>query len=137
MVGWCADNARISGLGDAPIRYIVEDALKYLLREIRRGNRYDAIIMDPPSFGRGKNGELWKLPEHLPVLLDAACAILSDHPLFLLLTTYSDLIHDLPASPQSLIEERLGGACETVDLGLLGILDQQRLPCGISYRWKS
>ena len=133
MVGWCADNARISGLGDAPIRYIVEDALKYLGREIRRGNR----IMDPPSFGRGKNGELWKLPEHLPVLLDAACAILSDHPLFLLLTTYSDLIHDLPASPQSLIEERLGGACETVDLGLLGILDQQRLPCGISYRWKS
>ena len=137
MVGWCAENARVSGLGDAPIRYIVEDALKYLLREIRRGNRYDAIIMDPPSFGRGKNGELWKLSEHLPLLLDAACAILSDHPLFLLLTTYSDQIHDLCTPPQSLIEERLMGTCEIHELGLLGTLDQQHLPCGISYRWKS
>ena len=137
MVGWCAENAGISGLGDAPIRFIVEDALKYLGREIRRGNRYDAIIMDPPGFGRGKNGELWKLSEHLPLLLDAARDALSDHPLFLLLTTYSDLIHDLKEPPpQSMIVQRLGGACDAVELGLRGTLDKQWLPCGTSLRWR-
>ena len=138
MVGWCAENARLSGLGNTPIRFIVEDALKYLQREIRRGNRYDAIIMDPPSFGRGKNGELWKLSEHLSLLLDAAREVLSDHPLFLLLTTYSNLIHDLAeGTPQSLIEHRLGGTCGIIELGLRGTLDQQWLPCGTSFRWNS
>ena len=80
MVGWCSENARLSGLGKAPIRYIVEDALTFLQREIRRGNRYDGIIMDPPSFGRGKGGEIWKLIEHLPFLISAAQEALSEHP---------------------------------------------------------
>ena len=93
MVTWCSENAKLSNLASAPIRYVVEDAMKYLQREIRRGNRYDAIMMDPPSFGRGKNGELWKLSEHLPMLLDAARETLSEQPLFLLLNTYSDLTH--------------------------------------------
>jgi 23S rRNA (cytosine1962-C5)-methyltransferase len=144
MVGWCSENARLSGLGSAPIRYVVEDAVTYLHREIRRRSRYDAIIMDPPSFGRGKNGELWKLAEHLPRLLESACEVLSEKPLFLLLNIYSDwesLVHGPGGSPRSLIERGLsrcgaGGTFEEVELGLRGSLDHRWLPCGISYRWK-
>ena len=137
MVNWCSENARLSGLESNPIRYVVEDAVKYLQREIRRGNRYDALIMDPPSFGRGKNGELWKLSEHLPLLLAAAQKVLSEQPLFLLLNTYSDLIHDIAeGTPQTLIENRFGGTCEVIELELRGTLDEQTLPCGKSYRWQ-
>ena len=135
MVGWCSENARHSDLGSSSIRYVVEDAMKYLHREIRRGSRYDGIIMDPPSFGRGKGGELWKLSEQLPELLHTACSLLTESPLFLLLNTYSDL-SDLSVSPnkdpQTLILQKLG---DVVELGLRGILDEQWLPCGISYRW--
>jgi len=81
MVAWCSDNARLSDLGKAPVRYIAEDALTFLRREIRRGNRYDAVIMDPPSYGRGKGGQLWKLSEHLPDLLEASLAVLTGRPL--------------------------------------------------------
>jgi len=134
MVSWCSENARLSGLGDAPIRFIVEDASKYLQREIRRGSRYDAIILDPPSFGRGKNGELWKLADQLPELLDAVYTVLSDTPHFVLLNTYSDL-SSLEQSPQALLTNHLGGTCEVAPLSLRGTLDEQTLPCGISYRW--
>ncbi len=137
MVVWCSENASLSGLSSAPIRYIIEDAVKYLQREIRRGKYYDAIMMDPPSFGRGKNGEFWKLAEHLPMLLDAARSLLSKQPLFLLLNTYSNLIDDLSEeSPKFLIEKRFGSTCEKTDLSLTGTLDQQRLCCGITYRWQ-
>jgi 23S rRNA (cytosine1962-C5)-methyltransferase len=132
MVSWCSENAGISGLSKAPIRYIVEDALMFLHREIRRGNRYDGIIMDPPSYGRGKKGELWKLSEHLPYLLDSAQEALSDHPLFLILNTYSDELEE------SLIIKRLsrlGGSVETISLSLKGTLDDLWIPCGISHRW--
>jgi len=135
MVAWCSENARLSGLGEAPIRYIVEDALTFLQREIRRGNRYDAVIMDPPSFGRGKGGELWKLSEHLPFLLDTAQEVLADTPLFLLLNTYSDAIDDLAESMISKRLLRLGGSCETVSMGMTGSLDQQYLPLGLAHRW--
>jgi 23S rRNA (cytosine1962-C5)-methyltransferase len=135
MVGWCSENARISRLSEAPIRYIVEDALTFLQREIRRGNRYDGIIMDPPSFGRGKGGELWRLSEHLPFLLDTAQEALSDHPLFLLLTTYSDSLDDIAQSMISKRLSRLGGSMETVQLSLTGTHDHQTLPCGLSHRW--
>lgn len=137
MVTWCSENAKLSNLASAPIRYVVEDAMKYLQREIRRGNRYDAIIMDPPSFGRGKNGELWKLSEHLPMLLNAARETLSEQPLFLLLNTYSDLTHGFSGeTPKSMIEQKIRGNCEVIELGLRGSLDQKWLPCGISYRWQ-
>jgi 23S rRNA (cytosine1962-C5)-methyltransferase len=135
MVGWCSENARLSGLAGAPIRYIVEDSLTFLQREIRRGNRYDAIIMDPPSFGRGKGGELWKLSEHLPFLLDTAQEALSDHPLFLLLNTYSDTLDDLAQSMISKRLSRLGGSVQIVQLSLRGTIDGQTLPCGLSHRW--
>ena len=135
MVGWCSENARLSGLGEAPIRYIVEDAVTFLQRETRRGNRYDAIIMDPPSFGRGKGGQLWKLSEHLPYLIDCAQEILGETPLFLLLNTYSDSVDDLAASMITKKLSRLGGSCETLELGLTGAIDGKWLPCGVSYRW--
>ncbi len=135
MVGWCSDNARLSGLGDSPIRYIVEDAVTFLQRENRRGNRYDGIIMDPPSFGRGKGGELWKLFDHLPFLIDIAQEALSDSPLFLLLNTYSESLDDLSESMISRKLTRLGGSSEVVGLGLTGSLDHQRLPLGTAHRW--
>lgn len=135
MVHWCSENSKLSGLESAPIRFVIEDAMKYLQREIRRGNRYEAIIMDPPAFGRGKNGELWKLSEHLPHLLEMAHEALSDTRLFLLINTYSELIHDLKAgSLESLIAPIFGGSCEVIKLTLNGTLDGQELPCGISFR---
>jgi len=135
MVAWCSENARLSGLGESPIRYIVEDALTFLQREIRRGNSYDAVIMDPPAFGRGKGGELWKLSEHLPFLLDTAQEVLSDNPLFLLLNTYSDAIDDLAEAIISKRLLRLGGSCETVPMGMTGSLDRKFLPLGLAHRW--
>lgn len=137
MVNWCSENARLSGLGDAHVRYIVEDAITFLQREIRRGNRYDAIVMDPPAFGRGKGGELWKLSEHLPFLIDTAQEVLSEAPLFLLLNTYSGSIDDLAESMISKRLSRLGGSCELVELGMTGNLDRQWLPLGKAHRWKS
>lgn len=135
MVSWCSENAKISGLAEAPIRYIVEDALSFLQREIRRGNRYEGIIMDPPAFGRGKGSELWKLSEHLPYLMDSAQEVLSDHPLFLILNTYSDTLDDLAESLIFKRLSRLGGSVEMLQLSLKGALDDLRIPCGISHRW--
>lgn len=136
MVTWCSENARLSDLGDASIRYIVEDALTFLRREIRRGNRYDAIMMDPPPFGRGKEGELWKISEHLPFLIDTAQEVLSDSPLFLLLNTYSDSIDDLAESMISKRLSRLGGNCKVMELGMTGTLDGRWLPLGKAHRWQ-
>lgn len=135
MVRWCSENARLSGLGESPIRYIVEDAVTFLHREIRRGNRYDAVMMDPPAFGRGKGGQLWKLSEHLPFLIDTAQELLSDTPLFLLLNTYSDSLDDLAEAMISKRLTRLGGSLEVARLGLTGSLDQRFLPLGIAHRW--
>ena len=136
MVGWCSENALLSDLDKAPIRYIADDALTFLQREIRRGNRYDGIIMDPPSFGRGKKGELWKLSEHLPFLIDTAQEALSEQPLFLLLNTYSDTLDDIAQSMISKRLSRLGGSVETMHLSLIGTMDHQKLPCGLSHRWR-
>ncbi len=139
MVSWCSENARLSGLDDKPIRYLVEDCLTFLQRELRRGNLYDGIIMDPPTFGRGKNGKIWKLSEHLPYLLDTAQELLSDQPVLLLLNTYGDAINSFGGGiPETVIKkrfERIGGCCEVVGLKLEGSLDGRILPCGTSYRW--
>lgn len=135
MVSWCSENARISGLGNAPIRYIVEDAMTFLQREIRRGNRYDAIIMDPPSYGRGKGGELWKLTEHLPSLLEAALSTLSETPLFLLLNTYSEALDEESGTLLRTMTIGLRGSVESSPLGLTGSLDGQFLPLGRAHRW--
>lgn len=89
MVDWAKENARLSGLSEAPIRWIVDDAMKFLGREIRRGSRYDGIILDPPSYGRGTNGEMWKLEDCIYELMERCTAVLSDRPLFLLLNSYT------------------------------------------------
>lgn len=89
MVDWAKTNAQLSGLSDKPIRWIVDDAMKFLGREIRRGNKYDGIILDPPSYGRGTNGEMWKLEECIYELMLRCTAVLSDKPLFLLLNSYT------------------------------------------------
>jgi 23S rRNA (cytosine1962-C5)-methyltransferase len=135
MVSWCSENARLSGLGEASIRYIVEDSMTFLQRELRRGNRYDAVIMDPPSYGRGKSGELWKLSEHLPSLLEGAIAILSEKPLFMILNTYTD---DLDPEAGALLKSMsriLSGSVETIPLGLTGSMDSKFLPLGKAHRW--
>ncbi len=89
MVDWGKENARLSGLSDKPIRWIVDDAMKFLGREIRRGNKYDGIILDPPSYGRGTNGEMWKLEDCIYELMQRCTAVLSDKPLFILLNSYT------------------------------------------------
>lgn len=135
MVSWCSANARLSGLANAPIRYIVEDSMTFLQREIRRGNRFEAVIMDPPPYGRGKGGELWKLSEHLPALLEATICVLSESPLFILLNTYTD---DLDAEAGELLKtmtRSLSGSVKTVPLGLTGIIDSRFLPLGKAHRW--
>jgi 23S rRNA (cytosine1962-C5)-methyltransferase len=135
MVSWCSENAQLSGLGEAHIRYIVEDAMLFLRRELRRGKRYDGIIMDPPSYGRGKGGELWKLSEHLPTLLEAAVEALTERPLFILLNTYSE---ELDSEAEALLSDttcRWGGSVNTDSLGLVGRLDETFLPLGKAHRW--
>lgn len=89
MVDWGKENARLSGLSEKPIRWIVDDAMKFLGREIRRGNKYDGIILDPPSYGRGTNGEMWKLEDCIYELMERCTAVLSDKPLFILLNSYT------------------------------------------------
>jgi 23S rRNA (cytosine1962-C5)-methyltransferase len=135
MVSWCSENARLSGLGNAPIRYIVEDAILFLQRELRRGNHYDAIIMDPPSFGRGKGGELWKLSEHLPTLLEAAVVALTETPLFILLNTYSEELDSEAGVLLRDVTRESGGTVNTDSLGLVGRLDEAFLPLGKAHRW--
>jgi 23S rRNA (cytosine1962-C5)-methyltransferase len=135
MVSWCSENAQLSGLRNAPIRYIAEDAMTFLRREISRGNSYHGIVMDPPSYGRGRDGELWKLTDHLPSLLESALEVLGKSPLFLLLNTYS-----APAAAEVLriTEQVLGSASGRLvrtELSLTGELDGRFLPCGTAHRW--
>lgn len=89
MVGWAKENALSSGLGDAPIRWIVDDCVKFVEREIRRGKKYDAIIMDPPSYGRGPKGEIWKIEDTIHSLVHLCSQLLSDEPLFFLINSYT------------------------------------------------
>ena len=105
-VEWARRNQAASGLGSAPIRWIVDDALKFAAREARRGRKYDAIVLDPPAFGRGPKNELWKLEKMLPELLGACSRILSDTPLFVLMTLYS--IDASPIMAANVLRERLG-----------------------------
>src|SRR6185436_15214007 len=94
-VGWARENAALSGLAEAPVRWICEDARKYVLREVRRGSTYDAIILDPPKYGRGPAGEVWRLYDHLPELIAGCAALLSKEAGFLLLNGYSERLSGL------------------------------------------
>jgi 23S rRNA (cytosine1962-C5)-methyltransferase len=136
MVDWCADNAVASGLQRDSIRYIVDDCVKFVRREIKRGKRYDALIMDPPSYGRGAGGELWKLEDHLWSLLTECRELLSDQPLFLLINAYTTGLS--PTVLANLLTELMHGQRGQVATGELGLpikADGKVLPCGIFGRW--
>ena len=137
MVAWARENARLSGLGDAPIRWIVDDCAKFVEREIRRGRRYDAIIMDPPSYGRGPSGEVWKLEESLYPFLELVVQVLSDRPLFVLINSYTTGLAPsvLRYLLDTLVTKRYGGQTDAQELGLPVTVSGLALPCGATGRW--
>ncbi|MES2310622.1 MAG: class I SAM-dependent methyltransferase [Verrucomicrobiota bacterium] len=136
MVEWCRENAKLSGLSDKPIRYIVDDCMKFVQREQRRGTRYDGILMDPPSYGRGNKGELWKLETHLWPLLQACVSILSEDPVLFLVNAYTTGLS--PTILGQLVHaatEKHKGYIYSGELGL-PISEGGMLPCGIYARWQ-
>jgi 23S rRNA (cytosine1962-C5)-methyltransferase len=139
MVAQAKLNASLSGLGDAPIRYIVDDCKKFVEREIRRGNKYDAIIMDPPSYGRGPSGEIWKIEDSVHELVSLTASILSDDPLFFLINSYTTGLS--PAAMQYIlgltVVSKHGGEVLASELGLPVTQTGFPIPCGASARWQS
>ncbi|WP_058304509.1 class I SAM-dependent methyltransferase [Gorillibacterium timonense] len=139
MVQWAKENAALSGLAERPIRYITDDVFKFVAREERRGSKYDAIIMDPPSYGRGPNGEMWKLETDLYRFVESASRILSDNPLFFLINSYTTgisatvLTNILSLS----LKDRFGGSLMSDEIGLPITASGLRLPCGILGRWEA
>ena len=139
MVAWARENARLSGLEDAPIRWIVDDCARFVEREIRRGKRYDAIIMDPPSYGRGPGGEVWKLEDDLYGFVKLCAGVLSDDPLFVLINSYTTGLAPsvLGYLLQLLVAEKYGGTCVWDELGLPVTQTGLALPCGATGRYFS
>ena len=139
MVAWGKENAEASLVRDRPIRWIVDDCAKFVEREIRRGRRYDAIIMDPPSYGRGPGGEVWKLEENLWDFVSLTAEVLSSAPLFVLISSYTT---GLSASAvgyvaESVFTRRFGGHSESRELGLPVTASGLALPCGAACRWEA
>lgn len=138
MVSWAKENAALSGLSEHPIRYIVDDVKKFAQRELRRGHKYDGIIMDPPSYGRGPGGEVWKIENEIFDLIDLCTKLLTDNPIFFLVNSYTTGL------PQSVIEniykltiqKRFGGHISADEVGLPIDNSSLVLPCGYSTRWE-
>ena len=139
MVGWAKENAKESGLGDAPIRWLVDDCVKFVEREIRRGNKYDGIIMDPPSYGRGPKGEIWKIEESIWPFIELTTQILSKDALFFLINSYTTGLQPAVLSYMMnlAIAKRFGGNVEADEIGLPVSKSGLILPCGASGRWHS
>lgn len=136
-VKWAKENAKLSGLGDKPIRWILDDARVFVEREIKRGRKYDAIIMDPPAFGHGANKELWKIEEHFLELVENCMKILSDTPLFFLINGYSAGYSALAYKNNLLdLEKKFGGKVEVGELTLEESKSGRLLPAGIFARWE-
>lgn len=137
MVQWARENAASSGVGDKPIRWIVDDCAKFVEREIRRGKKYDAIIMDPPSYGRGPSGEIWKLEENLWPFIKLVSGVLSDDPLFVIINSYTTGLSPsvLTYISESVFSARFGGKSSSQELGLPVKNSGLVLPCGASCRW--
>ncbi len=137
MTQWARENAASSALADKPIRWIVDDCKKFIEREIRRGRRYDAIIMDPPSYGRGPSGETWKIEEDVADFVALAAGVLSDDPLFVLISSYSTGL--APSVMRYLlgitVAKKYGGTIDAQELGLPVESTGLVLPCGSSARW--
>lgn len=138
MVTWAKENAQISHLGQAPIRWLVDDCAKFVEREIRRGNRYDAIIMDPPSYGRGPKGEIWKMEENIYHFLTLCQGVLSEDPLFVLLNSYTTGLQPAVLSYMlnTVFTSRFGGSVTADEVGLPVTGSGLILPCGAAGRWQ-
>ena len=139
MVTWAKENITSSGLADKPVRYIIDDVVKFVNREIRRENKYDAIIMDPPSYGRGANGEVWQFENNLYDLVDLCTKVLSDNPLFFLINSYTTGISSkvLENILNLTISKKFKGKTSSGEIGLPMENSKLVLPCGIYGRWES
>lgn len=138
MVNWAKENAAASGLSDAPIRYIVDDCRKFVERELRRGNRYDAVIMDPPSYGRGPNGEVWKIEDAIYELVKLCAEVLSEDPLFFLINSYTTGLQPAMMAYIAglLLVPQYGGTVKGDEIGLPVSDTGLVLPCGAACRWE-
>ena len=139
MVQWAKENAALSGLESHPIRFITDDVFKFVQREQRRGNKYDAIIMDPPSYGRGPGGETWKLEQSLYPFLEFCTTIMSDNPLFLQINSYTTGISPTVLSNMlsMTMKKRYGGKLSSGEIGIPITKSGMVLPCGILGRWEA
>lgn len=139
MVDWCKENVKSSGLENAEIRYIVDDVVKFVQREIRRENHYDAIIMDPPSYGRGANGEVWDIEKNLNYLVKICSEVLSDEPLFFLINSYTTGLSSMVLSNilNLNVNNKFTGMVSCGEVGLPIKNSELVLPCGIYGRWES
>ncbi len=139
MVARARENAMLSGLGNRSVRYIVDDVMKFIQREVRRGNQYEAIVMDPPTYGRGPTGELWKLEDTLFPLVQTCTELLSDQPLFFLVNSYTSGFSPMVAANmlKTLIKSERGGAVTCGEVGLPISCSDLVLPCGAYGRWET
>ncbi len=137
MVNWAKENAAASGLADAPIRWLVDDCVKFVEREIRRGNTYDGIIMDPPSYGRGPKGEVWKIEENIYPFIELTAQLLSKDALFFLINSYTTGLQPAVLSYMlnTTVVKKVGGHVEASEIGLPVTESGLILPCGASGRW--
>ena len=139
MVSWAKENAAASGLADASIRWLVDDCTKFVEREIRRDNHYDGIIMDPPSYGRGPKGEIWKIEENIFPFVELTAKLLSDKPLFFLINSYTTGLQPAVLSYMLnlTVKKQFGGTVAAEEIGLPVSGTGLVLPCGASGRWQA
>ena len=137
MVTWAKENAAASHLENAPVRWLVDDCVKFVEREIRRGNKYDGIIMDPPSYGRGPKGEIWKIEESIYPFVELAAQLLSDDALFFLINSYTTGLQPAVLSYMlsTVIQKQRGGEVQSSEIGLPVSSNGLVLPCGATGRW--
>ena len=138
IMTWCRENVEANALSGAPIRYIIDDAVKFVTREIKRGNRYDAVIMDPPSYGRGPGGEVWTMEQKIFSLTELLVNVLSDKPLFFIVNSYTTgLAPSVVGNILSMtVAEKFGGSVSSDELGLPIGKTPYVLPCGSAGRWE-
>lgn len=139
MTEWAKENMHLCGLDDASIRFIVDDVIKFVQREYRRGHKYDGIVMDPPSYGRGPNKEVWKFEKNMTFLLEEVIKIMSDEPLFLLINSYTTGISNIVLSNmiKTMVLPIYPGKVDSGEVGLKVSNNNLVLPCGIYGRWES
>lgn len=139
MVSWARENAKISSLDEKPIRWIIDDCAKFVSREIKRDRKYDAIIMDPPSYGRGPSGEIWKLEENLHPFVELCSGVLGDNPSFVVINSYTTGLSPsvLTYISETIFTKKFGGSSESHELGLPVTETGLVLPCGATCRWQA